>query len=150
MGKMRIYEFAKELGKESGEIIAALGLRGHVTASSGITEADKEKVRKKLFGEGPKAAPKAPEKVEAPKAAPETQSSKDNAAEEAPKKEKDRRCVPPAELPQRYDVEAGAWWKTAPPAPGGREWPSGSDRRCRSAAPSPGDSPGSGKLGGQV
>ena len=97
MGKIRVHELAKELGKSSADVIAYLAGKGlEVKASNGLDDDLAAKVRANL-GAGPKAAepsekassapaaPKAPQpKAEVP-AAPAAPAAK---PEEAPKKKK--------------------------------------------------------------
>ena len=52
MGKMRVHELAKELGKDTADVIGVLaGMGIKATAASGVEEADCEKVRRKLSGQ---------------------------------------------------------------------------------------------------
>ena len=52
MGKMRVHELAKELGKDTADVISVLaGMGIKATAASGVEEADCEKVRRKLSGQ---------------------------------------------------------------------------------------------------
>lgn len=52
MGKMRVHELAKELGKDTSDVVSALAEMGiKATAASGVEEADCEKIRRKLGGQ---------------------------------------------------------------------------------------------------
>ena len=52
MGKMRVHELDKELGKDTADVIGVLaGMGIKATAASGVEEADCEKVRRKLSGQ---------------------------------------------------------------------------------------------------
>ena len=92
MAKVRVHALAKELGKETSEVIAALADMGiKATAVSGIEEEDCEKLRKKFT---PKAAPKASKAADAAASAAAEAGAAQTAAPQAaeapaaPKKKK--------------------------------------------------------------
>ncbi len=66
MAKIKVHELAKELGKESKDVIAFLSSNGiEAKAMSGVEDDMAEKVRKNFKPAAPKAAPKAEAKTEA-------------------------------------------------------------------------------------
>ncbi|MBR4706426.1 MAG: translation initiation factor IF-2 [Pseudobutyrivibrio sp.] len=66
MAKIKVHELAKELGKESKDVIAFLSSNGiEAKAMSGVEDDMAEKVRKNFKPAAPKAAPKAEAKSEA-------------------------------------------------------------------------------------
>ena len=65
MAKIKVHELAKELGKESKDVIAFLSSNGiEAKAMSGVEDDMAEKVRKNFKPAAPKAAPKAEAKSE--------------------------------------------------------------------------------------
>ena len=94
MAKMRVHELAKELDKQSKEIVAFLAAEGiSKSPSSNLEDSEIDIVKKHFKGasSAPKAeAPKAAPKAEAPKAAPKAEAPK----AEAPK------AAAPAQAPQ--------------------------------------------------
>ena len=66
MAKIKVHELAKELGKESKDVIAVLSSNGiEAKAMSGVEDDMAEKVRKNFKPAAPKAAPKSEAKTEA-------------------------------------------------------------------------------------
>ncbi len=85
MAKMRIHEFAKEIDRSSGDIIACLsdmGIEGK-KASSSIEDDQQEKVRAKLLGKPAQAAPEQ-KKQEAGNETPRREEKAEAAPEKTP------------------------------------------------------------------
>ncbi len=95
MAKIKVHELAKELDKQSKEILAFLQEQGveAKAAQSSVEEADADKVRKHFGGaSAPKAEQEAPKAAEEPKAAPvnKEENVEENKSEggDQPKKKK--------------------------------------------------------------
>ncbi len=88
MGKMRVHELAKELGKDASDVVSALAEMGiKATAASGVEEADCEKIRRKLGGQTEAQAKKPSAAAQASQGA--SQSPEENGeGAQAPKKKR--------------------------------------------------------------
>ena len=102
MSKKRLYEIAKELGKESKEVVArakelGLDVKSH---SSSVEEAVAAKIAASFK---PAAAPKAEAKPAAPKASAEKQAEKSEPAKPAVAKEEVKSAAPKASAEKKAD-----------------------------------------------
>lgn len=104
MSKKRLYEIAKELGKESKEVVArakelGLDVKSH---SSSVEEAVAAKIAASFK---PAAAPKAEAKPAAPKASAEKKAEKSEPAKPAVAKEEAKPAVPVAPKAEKVAVK---------------------------------------------
>ena len=104
MSKKRLYEIAKELGKESKEVVArakelGLDVKSH---SSSVEEAVAAKIAASFK---PAAAPKVESKPEVPKAGAEKKAEKSEAAKQAVAKEDAKAAEPVAPKTEKSSSE---------------------------------------------
>ncbi|MBQ6814768.1 MAG: translation initiation factor IF-2 [Lachnospiraceae bacterium] len=108
MSKMRIYELAKQIDKDSAEIVALLKDKG-VDVKNHMSSIDDDAIDlvKSAFGgkkaEAPKKADKPAAKAESPKKEESKKADKPVAKAEAPKKEEPKKEAAKAEEPKKAD-----------------------------------------------
>lgn len=120
MSKVKVYELAKELGKDSKDVVKFLEgknieVKNHMST---ISEDEAAMVKKALAGS------KAPASGDEAKA--------------APKKKKYRACIPPAEYQRRFQKWQTSGWR---PAGGAKAPQNAKPMQVQNGRPAPGSKP---------